>query len=181
MWLKICDCHLTCKVANKCLNVRERMEVVEWNKRWSPPFPCCPVNHQCLWKKTLIEKNLIFKIVSCMQWLGYLPNMSLELVFDAHFLHDFSIICSLFNTLPMDKVSMSYLFSFSRYETKCVYSDLDNWWCHKLLRVIFDYPLSNGQQAEGGRMEIFTVFEGLSFGDEIKNSRHKLWWKYFSR
>ena len=76
-------------------------------------------------KKTLIEKNLIFKIVSCMQRPGSLLNMSLELVFDAHFLHDFSI-CSLFNTLPKDKVSMSYLFSFSRYETKCVYSDLDN-------------------------------------------------------
>ena len=25
------------KVANKCLNVRERVEVVEWNKRWSLP------------------------------------------------------------------------------------------------------------------------------------------------
>ena len=35
--LKICDSHLTCKVANKCLNVRERAEVVEWNKRWSRP------------------------------------------------------------------------------------------------------------------------------------------------
>ena len=46
--LKICDSHLTCKVANKCLNVRERVEVVEWNKRWSPPFPCCPVSRQCL-------------------------------------------------------------------------------------------------------------------------------------
>ena len=30
--LKICDSHLTCKVANKCLNVRERVEVVDWNK-----------------------------------------------------------------------------------------------------------------------------------------------------
>ena len=28
----LCDSHLTCKVANKCLNVRERVEVVEWNK-----------------------------------------------------------------------------------------------------------------------------------------------------
>ena len=55
--LKICDSHLTCKVANKCLNIRERVEVVEWNKRWSPPFPCCPVSRQCLWKKTLIEKK----------------------------------------------------------------------------------------------------------------------------
>ena len=57
MWLKICDSHPTCKVANKCLNVRERVEVVEWNKKWSPPFPCCPVSRQCPWKKTLIEKK----------------------------------------------------------------------------------------------------------------------------
>ena len=40
MRLKIRDSHLTCKVANKCLDVRERVEVVEWNKRWSLPFPC---------------------------------------------------------------------------------------------------------------------------------------------
>ena len=46
--LKIRDSHLTCKVANKCLNVCERVEVVEWNRRWSPPFPWCPVNCQCL-------------------------------------------------------------------------------------------------------------------------------------
>ena len=31
MRLKICDSHLICKVANKCLNVRERVVVVEWN------------------------------------------------------------------------------------------------------------------------------------------------------
>ena len=53
--LKVRDSHLTCKVANKCLNVHEQVEVVEWNKQWSPPFPCCPVNRQCLWKKTLVE------------------------------------------------------------------------------------------------------------------------------
>ena len=46
--LKICDSHLTWKVANKCLNVREWVEVVEWNKEWSSPFPCCPVSRQCL-------------------------------------------------------------------------------------------------------------------------------------
>ena len=22
-----------------------------------PPFPCCPVSFQCLWKKTLIDKK----------------------------------------------------------------------------------------------------------------------------
>ena len=41
----------------KCRNVCEQAEVVEWNKRWSPPFPCCSVSCQCPWKKTLIEKN----------------------------------------------------------------------------------------------------------------------------
>ena len=51
-----------CKVANKCLNVRERVEVVKWNKRWSPPFPCCPVSRQCLWKKILIEKKKLVVI-----------------------------------------------------------------------------------------------------------------------
>ena len=30
--LKICDSHLTCKAANKCLNVLEQVGVVEWNK-----------------------------------------------------------------------------------------------------------------------------------------------------
>ena len=32
MRLKKCDSHLTCKVANEYLNVRVRVEVVEWNK-----------------------------------------------------------------------------------------------------------------------------------------------------
>ena len=53
--LKICDSHLTCKVANEFLNVHERVEVAEWNERWSPPFPCCPVSFQCPWKKILID------------------------------------------------------------------------------------------------------------------------------
>ena len=35
------------QVANKFLNVREKVEVVEWNKkRWSPPFLCCHVNRR---------------------------------------------------------------------------------------------------------------------------------------
>ena len=37
MRLKICDSRLTCKVANKSLNVRERVEVVERNKKTVPP------------------------------------------------------------------------------------------------------------------------------------------------
>ena len=31
--------HLTCKVANKCLNVRERVEVVDRNKDAALPSP----------------------------------------------------------------------------------------------------------------------------------------------
>ena len=49
--------HLASKVANKCLNVSEQVEVVDRNKQWSPPLSCCPVNRQCLWKKTLIVKK----------------------------------------------------------------------------------------------------------------------------
>ena len=45
---KIRDSHLKSKVANTCLNAPEWVEVLEWNKTWSPPFPCCPVNRQCL-------------------------------------------------------------------------------------------------------------------------------------
>ena len=57
-----------------------------------------------------------------MAALGYLAILKsdLGLAFGAHFLHDFSIKCSLFNTLSMDKVSMSHLISFSRCQTKCV-------------------------------------------------------------
>ena len=45
--LKVCDSHPTCKVANECLNVKERVDVVELNKRLFPPFPFCPVSRQC--------------------------------------------------------------------------------------------------------------------------------------
>ena len=79
MRLKICDSHLTCKVANECLNVRERVEVVEWNKRWSPPFPCCPVSRQCPWKKILIEKKRKKKKLSKRLWL--FSNFAISLNF----------------------------------------------------------------------------------------------------
>ena len=57
-----------------------------------------------------------------MAFWGYSPKSKrgLGLSFGAYFLHDFRIKCALFNTLTMDKVSMSYLFSRSKYETKCV-------------------------------------------------------------
>ena len=57
-----------------------------------------------------------------MAVLGYLPKLKrgLGLAFGAHFLHDFPIKMFLFITLSMDKVSMSYPFFFSLYQTKCV-------------------------------------------------------------
>ena len=31
--------NLTCEVAHKCLNVRQRVEVVEWNRKKVPSLP----------------------------------------------------------------------------------------------------------------------------------------------
>ena len=57
-----------------------------------------------------------------MAVLGYLPQLKrdLEVAFGTNFLHDFPIKMFLFNTLSTDKVSISYFFSFPRYQTKCV-------------------------------------------------------------
>ena len=57
-----------------------------------------------------------------MAVLGYLAKLKkgLGLAFGAYFLHDFSIKMFLITSLSMDKVSMSHLISFSRYQTKCV-------------------------------------------------------------
>ena len=63
--LKICDSHLKCKVTNKCLNIHELLEMVESNKRWFSPFPCCPMSRQCPWKRTLIKKKMsLLSVVS---------------------------------------------------------------------------------------------------------------------
>ena len=41
--------------------------------------------------------------------------------------------CSLLNILSNETVSMSYPFSFLRYQKNVLLtSNLDNWWCHKL-------------------------------------------------
>ena len=57
-----------------------------------------------------------------MAVLGYLAKLKrgLGLAFGAHFLYDLSTKCPLFNSLSMDKVSMSHLIYFSRYQTKFV-------------------------------------------------------------
>ena len=80
----------------------------------------------------------------------------------------------------MDKVSMSYVFSFLRYQTKCVSSSyLDSWWRHKLLDLSSINLKSNGWQGEKeGKMEIqkFKYLENeKSFLDEIKSIFHSFW------
>ena len=57
------------RLQNKYRNVRERVEMVEWNKRWSPPIPCCPEN--------LIEK----KQKTAVSWHAWL--------FEANFYQNF--------------------------------------------------------------------------------------------
>ena len=64
----------------------------------------------------LLSKYLIFKSLSCMPWLllglflaGLFTKFKKDLgqAFGAHFLHDFHKMFFLFNTLSMNKVSMS--------------------------------------------------------------------------
>ena len=135
-----------------------------------------------------------------MQWLFwviYWNYRGLGTVFAAYFLHDFSIKM-FFNwySPSIDKVSLSYLFSFPRCQTKCVieflFRQLVTSWT---LRFIFDYPLKQwltGRKRWKNRKTknwispeqkelfswnkkqfvVFIVFEGLSFSDKIR-----IWWK----
>ena len=70
------------------------------------------------------SKYLIFKNISNMQWLFWIIYQNQKGVRDQLLVHIFCMTfpwkCSLFNTLSTEKASMSYLFSFSRYQTKCV-------------------------------------------------------------
>ena len=89
-------------------------------------------------------------------------------------------LCSSSDTPSMDKVSMSCVFSFSRYQTKCVLEILlkqlmTSW----TLRFVFDHPLSNGRQVEKeGRTEIqkneYLDNEKSSL-DEIKSIFFSFW------
>ena len=86
----------------------------------------------------------------------------------------------------MDKVSMSYLFSFLRYQTKCVVKFLfRQLMMSQTLRIIFDQPLkqwlTGRKRGEDGNIKnwisqkrkelfiwnkktFFIVFEELTFG-----------------
>ena len=80
----------------------------------------------------------------------------------------------------MEKVLMSYLFSFSRYQTNVLSSSyLDDWWHHELEDLSSIILQSNCWQVEQkGRIEI-QKFEYLDnenrFLDEIKSIFHTFW------
>ena len=46
-------------VANKCLHAHERVEVVEQNKRWSPPFPSLLTSFRILFRPEQSQKEQI--------------------------------------------------------------------------------------------------------------------------
>ena len=97
-----------------------------------------------------------------MAVLGYLAKSKkgLVLAFGANFLHDFSIKMRytnkvLFICLSMNKVSMSHIISFSRYQTKCVI----NFLCRqlmtsKILRFFLDQHFSWKKRGEDENTKI---------------------------
>ena len=96
VWLKICDGHLTCKLQINVwmfggkVRAEKLVEKLEWNKRWSPPFLCCPVNCQCPWKKAQVEKksfwNRLLTIFLNLQeiLMGFNNEIDYKSYFSAH-------------------------------------------------------------------------------------------------
>ena len=79
-----------------------------------------------------------------MAALGYLPKLKggLGLTFGGNFLHGFSKKMFLFNTILTGKMSMSYLFFFPRYQTKCVIKFLfSQLMMSQTIRFMLDQPL----------------------------------------
>ena len=74
-------------------------------------------------KISYLQKNFLHATAV----LGYLPKLKRGLglafscIFSAWiFCMNFPLKCCSFNTLPLYKIYMSYLFTFSRYQRKCV-------------------------------------------------------------
>ena len=94
----------------------------------------------------LVQKITFLKnFLHAMAVLRYLPKLKRDLVltFAVHFLHDFFIkMFLIFNTLSTDKVSISYRFSISRYQSKCVTKFLfRQLMTSQPLKFIFDHSL----------------------------------------
>ena len=104
------------------------------------------------------------------------PGISFWCTFYAWFFHKNVF----FNTLSTEKVSMSYLFSFPRYQTKCVIKFLfSQLMMSQTIRFMLDQPV---KQWLTGRKEGKTDIQKLeylenekSFLDEMKNIFHSFW------
>ena len=116
MQLKIHGSRLTCKVANKCLNVHEWMGVVDLNKRWFLPFPYWPVNCQ-RWevRDVLCNTCLIFYVCMEVCMHNHKPhakaclnlNWSMNLIFCMWFgIHKYNL------NFQYIKTDLSYIFEF---------------------------------------------------------------------
>ena len=57
MRLKVRGSHLVCKVAHKCLDIRGRSELAEWNKKMVPSLPSLTNESLVSMKENLIEKK----------------------------------------------------------------------------------------------------------------------------
>ena len=131
-----------------------------------------------------LSKYLIFKRISCMQWLFWVitkikqgSGTSFWCTFSAWCFHK---KCSLLNTLSLDKVSMLYLFSFSRYQAKCVISSyLSSRWGvnFKIYLRTTIKAMADGEKKRGRRkyknLNIWRT-KG-AFYVEIKNIFHSFW------
>ena len=144
-----------------------------------------------------LSKYLTFKRISCMQWLFWVFYQNKKGVWDQLLVHIFRMVlpykCFLFNTLSTGKVSMSYFFSFPRYQTKCVIKFL----CRQLMmsqtiRFILDQPLkqwlTRRNRGEDGNTKIWISREWkelfrwnkIQFSYFLKGYylvKNKKWWK----
>ena len=96
-----------------------------------------------------------------MAVLGYLPKLKggVGLAFGVHFLHDFSIKIFFINILSTSKVSVSCLFSFPRYQKKCVIKFLfRQLMMSQTIRFMVDQPLkqwlTGRKRGEDGNLNI---------------------------
>ena len=109
-----------------------------------------------------------------MAVLRYLLEVKrgLGLAFGAHFCMVFPWKYPLFNTLSMEKVSMTYLFSFPRHQTKCVIKFLfKRLMTSYSLRFILDQP---PKQWLTGRKRGKTEIQKFEYLDNEKSSLDKV-------
>ena len=120
-----------------------------------------------LFPKEFLAYNGCFGLFTKIKDLRPKTKTSFWCTFSAWFFQMFLI-----STLSMDKVSVPYLFCFSRYQRKFVFSSyLDDWWRYKLLDLSLMTLKSNEQQGEKERRMEIEKFEylekGKNFLDEI--------------